>query len=119
MGAVPGLYVSTYRFGIVFKVRLGTGGAFIEEQIFLFPLPVENPHTEFAWKMSVFPCCLFWMSYWGKVQFRDASTADFLLPVGLLWSHPHMKLERAHVRVGRLASPWNCHHVLVMRWPCG
>lgn len=114
-----GLKASKYGFGIVFKARLGTAGAFMEELIFLFPLPVEKAHTEFAWKMSVFPCCLFWMVYWGKVQFRAASTADFLLPLALPWSHPHMKLEHAHVHVGHLASPWNCHCVLAIRWPCG
>lgn len=42
---VPGL--DEYGFGFVLKTSLSRGGAFMEEQIFLFPLPVEKLHTEF------------------------------------------------------------------------
>lgn len=55
-------------FGLVLETRLGSGGAFMEEQIFPFLPPVEKPPTECVWKMSGLPCCLFWMPDWGKVQ---------------------------------------------------
>lgn len=52
------------RFGLVLKTSLSRGGAFMEEQMLLFPLPVENLHAQFVWKMnsfffffSCFGCC--------------------------------------------------------------
>lgn len=57
------------RFGLVLKTSLSRGGAFMEEQMLLFPLPVENLHAQFVWKMnSFFFFFLFWMLYCGKVQ---------------------------------------------------
>lgn len=63
----------------------------MEEQIFLFPLPVEKLRTEFVWKMNSFSCCLFWRLYWGKVQ-RHHSVFFWLQkcpPVFLPLSYPH------------------------------
>lgn len=42
------------RFGLVLKTSLSRGGAFMEGQMLLFPLPVENLHAQFVWKMNSF-----------------------------------------------------------------
>lgn len=114
---VPGLD----EYGLGFKTSL-SGGAFMEEQIFLFPLPVEKLRTEFFWKMNSFPCCLFWMLYWGKVQ-RYHSTffwhQKFPVFFAFVLSSQAGKHTHGHEVPLVCPLPWNCHRALATKWFCG
>lgn len=118
---VPGLGDSG--LGLVRKTSLSRGGAFVEEQIFLFPLPVEKLHTEFVWKMNSFPCCLCWMLYWDKVQ-RYHSTFFWHQKFPLVFfplSDPCKAGKHTHGCVGPpvCSLPWNCHGALATKLFCG
>lgn len=109
------------RFGLVLKTSLSRGGAFMEGQMLLFPLPVENLHAQFVWKMNSFFFFLFWMLYCGKVQrYHSAFFWHWKSPhVCLPLSYPCSKHAHGHVQPPICPLPWNCHGALATKWFCG
>lgn len=67
------LGLDEYEFGLVLKTSLSRGGAFMEEQMLLFPLPVEKLHTQFVWKMNSF----FFFPFFSLTSFGCCTVAKF------------------------------------------
>lgn len=105
------------------KTSLSRGGAFMEEQIFPFPLPVEKRHTEFVQKMNSFPCCLFWMLYWGKVKrYHSMFFLHQKIPPGVFAFVLPLQAGKhtcGHVGPPVCPLPCNCHGALATKWFCG
>lgn len=110
------------RFGLVLKTSLSRGGAFMEEQMLLFPLPVENLHAQFVWKMNSFFFfflvldAVLWQS--SEVPFAFFWHWKFPL-VCLPLSYSCNKHAYGHVQPPICPLPWNCHGALAMKWFCG
>lgn len=85
----------------------------MEGQMLLFPLPVENLHAQFVWKMNSF---FFFFSCFGcctVAKFRGTILHSFgigNLPMCLPLSYPCSK--HAHVQPPICPLPWNCHGAL-------
>lgn len=113
------LGLEEYGFGPVLKISLSRGGGFMEEQMLLFPLPVEKPHTQFVCKMNN---CFFFSFFFLvlDVLLWQSSEVAFCILLALEISPDVfafvLPLEQAHPWAGRtthLPSP------LELSWcPC-